>query len=145
MGELHLEIYAERMKREYSCECVTGKPRVAFREAITQVRALRPCTVCWRPQRGTQSTAPRGVDGGRRVSFPAIIPQRAEFNYTHKKQSGGAGQYARVVGYLEPIETVKTEFVNQIIGNAIPPNFIPACEKVRGRGAPRQSRRARRS
>ena len=57
--------------------------------------------------------------------------QRAEFNYTHKKQSGGAGQYARVVGYIEPIEEVKSEFVNQIVGNAIPPNFIPACEKVR--------------
>ena len=63
--------------------------------------------------------------------------QRAEFNYTHKKQSGGAGQYARVVGYIEPIETVKPEFVNQIVGNAIPPNFIPACEKVRGTGAAR--------
>ena len=60
----------------------------------------------------------------------AHATQRAEFNYTHKKQSGGAGQYARVVGYIEPIETVKPEFVNQIVGNAIPPNFIPACEKV---------------
>jgi len=46
MGELHLEIYTERMKREYNCECITGKPRVAFREAITQVRcrgSQRPC------------------------------------------------------------------------------------------------------
>jgi elongation factor G len=65
MGELHLEIYVERMRREYNTDCVTGKPQVAFRETITQ---------------------------------------RAEFVYTHKKQTGGAGQYARVIGYIEPME-----------------------------------------
>lgn len=96
MGELHLEIYVERMKREYNVECTTGKPRVAFRETITQ---------------------------------------RADFFYTHKKQSGGAGQYARVIGFVEPMamdeETGKdTEFVNQVMGGNIPSNYIPACEKV---------------
>ncbi|KAL1942203.1 hypothetical protein VTO73DRAFT_6267 [Trametes versicolor] len=95
MGELHLEIYVERMKREYNVECTTGKPRVAFRETITQ---------------------------------------RADFFYTHKKQSGGAGQYARVIGFVEPMamdeETGKdTEFVNQVMGGNIPSNYIPACEK----------------
>ena len=64
-GELHLEISVERMRREYNTDCVTGKPRVAFRETITQ---------------------------------------RADFAYTHKKQTGGAGQYAKVVGYIEPME-----------------------------------------
>jgi translation elongation factor EF-G len=54
--------------------------------------------------------------------------------YTHKKQSGGAGQYARVAGYVEPMEEgTPPEFVNQIVGNAIPPSYIPACEKVRAR------------
>ena len=62
MGELHLEIYVERMRREYNTDCVTGKPRVAFRETITQ---------------------------------------RADFAYGHKKQTGGAGQYAKVVGYID--------------------------------------------
>ena len=96
MGELHLEIYVERMKREYKVECTTGKPRVAFRETITK---------------------------------------RAEFFYTHKKQSGGAGQYARVIGFVEPMEmdpeTGKdVEFVNQVMGGNIPTGYIPACEKV---------------
>ncbi|MHB8769647.1 MAG: elongation factor G [Syntrophales bacterium] len=92
MGELHLEIYVERMKREYSAEVETGKPRVAYRETITQ---------------------------------------RAEFNYTHKKQTGGSGQYARIAGYLEPITEGPEDFLfaNEVRGGAIPTQYIPACEK----------------
>ncbi|KAF8930447.1 Elongation factor G, mitochondrial [Dissophora ornata] len=94
MGELHLEIYVERMRREYNVDCVTGKPQVAFREAIT--------------------------DG-------------AKFNYTHKKQSGGAGQYGRVQGFIEPAtmdeEGVDAFFETRVVGGNIPTNFIPACEK----------------
>ncbi|MHB8828021.1 MAG: elongation factor G [Syntrophales bacterium] len=92
MGELHLEIYVERMKREYNAEVETSKPRVAYRETITQ---------------------------------------RGEFNYTHKKQTGGSGQYGRVAGYMEPITEGDEDFIfdNQIKGGLIPTNFIPACEK----------------
>ncbi len=93
MGELHLEIYIERMKREYACEVVAGKPQVAYRETITQ---------------------------------------KGEFAYTHKKQTGGSGQFARVCGYLEPLpaDAVSTfEFVDDIVGGSIPREFIPACEK----------------
>lgn len=107
MGELHLEIYVERMRREYSCPCTTGKPQVAFRETIQS---------------------------------------RAEFNYTHKKQSGGAGQFARVAGFIEPIRSFEegevsasdnehsgnvfhNEFVSKVVGGAVPTEFIPACEK----------------
>jgi elongation factor G len=96
MGELHLEIYVERMKREYNVECVTGSPSVNYKETVGK--------------RGT-------------------------FNYLHKKQSGGSGQYARVIGFVEPLdeETLKKgidfEFENQIIGTSIPPEFIASCEK----------------
>jgi elongation factor G len=93
MGELHLDIYMERMRREYNCEVIAGKPQVAYREAITT---------------------------------------RGEFMYTHKKQTGGSGQYAKVGGYLEPLppDSVETyEFVDEITGGAIPREFIPACDK----------------
>lgn len=90
MGELHLEVYLERMRREYNVNVITGKPRVAYRETITK---------------------------------------RADFDYTHKKQSGGAGQYGRVAGYLEPAINEDFVFENKITGGRIPTQFIPACEK----------------
>ncbi len=90
MGELHLEIYVERMRREYGAEVETGKPRVAYRETITR---------------------------------------KAEFNYTHKKQTGGSGQYGRVAGYMEPVTEAEFEFVNKVTGGSIPTQFISACEK----------------
>ncbi len=93
MGELHLEIYIERMKREYACEVISGKPQVAYRETITQ---------------------------------------RGEFAYTHKKQTGGSGQFARVCGYMEPLPpdaVEQFEFVDEVTGGSIPREFIPACEK----------------
>jgi elongation factor G len=94
MGELHLEIYIERMKREYSCEVVAGKPQVAFRETISQA-----------------------------------VP----YSYTHKKQTGGTGQFAKVAGKMEPIVpldlTKPYEFVDEVVGGTIPREYIPSCDK----------------
>jgi elongation factor G len=90
MGELHLDIYVERMKREYSAEVTTGNPRVAYRETITQ---------------------------------------RADFNYTHKKQTGGSGQFGRIAGFIEPVSDAEFIFENKVFGGAIPTQFISACEK----------------
>ncbi|MDR0669525.1 MAG: elongation factor G [Treponema sp.] len=90
MGELHLEVYLERMRREYKCQVETGIPQVAYRETIQQ---------------------------------------RADFNYTHRKQTGGSGQYGRVAGFMEPWDGGDYEFVDSIKGGAIPNEFIPSCDK----------------
>ena len=90
MGELHLDVYVERMKREYNAEVKTGQPQVAYREALTR---------------------------------------KVEFDYTHKKQTGGAGQYGRVIGHIEPLAEGNYEFVNEIKGGRIPREFIPSCDK----------------
>jgi elongation factor G len=89
MGELHLEVYIERMKREYKAEVVTSPPVVAYRETITR---------------------------------------KTEFLYTHKKQTGGSGQYGKVGGYAEPFDG-DFEFLDEIKGGSIPREFIPSCEK----------------
>ncbi len=90
MGELHLDVYIERMKREYQAEVETGKPQVAYREAI-----------------------------GHAV----------DFDYTHKKQTGGSGQFGRVIGRIEPFAGREYEFVNKVKGGHIPKEFIPSCDK----------------
>ncbi len=93
MGELQLDVYIERMKREYSCIVETSAPQVAYRETFTQ---------------------------------------RADFNYTHKKQTGGSGQYGKIAGFLEPIpeeEATEFEFVDDTVGGVIPKQFIPSVEK----------------
>lgn len=93
MGELHLNIYVERMKREFNCEVDVGKPQVAYRETISQT---------------------------------------VSYDYTHKKQTGGAGQFAKVIGHLDPLgENSETnyEFINKIVSGRIPKEYIPAVDK----------------
>ena len=93
MGELHLDVYIERMKREFKCEVISGAPQVAYRETIGQ---------------------------------------DADYDYTHKKQTGGAGQFAKVVGRMLPIspdEHTNYDFVDNIRSGRIPKEFIPAVDK----------------
>lgn len=91
MGELHLEIIVDRLRREYNVECNIGAPQVAYRETIT-----KPHTEI----------------------------------YTHKKQSGGSGQYAEVKIVFEPKERNEgIEFVNGVVGGSVPREYIPAVEK----------------
>jgi len=89
MGELHLEVYIERMRREYNAPVQTSPPQVAYREAISQ---------------------------------------RADFDYLHKKQTGGSGQYGKVCGYVEPTEE-EYEFEDKIVGGSIPRQFIGSVDK----------------
>ncbi|MBC7430075.1 MAG: elongation factor G [Bacteriovorax sp.] len=97
MGELHLEIYVERLKREYNCDVQVGAPQVNYRETIRQ---------------------------------------EAKFDYLHKKQTGGSGQFGQVVGMIKPLNEEKKEndeqvfkFYNEIKGGSIPNEFIASCEK----------------
>ncbi|HTQ39980.1 MAG TPA: elongation factor G [Pirellulales bacterium] len=93
MGELHLDIYVERIRREYKVQVEVGAPKVSYREAPTQL---------------------------------------AEFNFKHKKQSGGSGQYAHIVGKFEPLaeDSPETfEFENEVIQGRIPKEYIPSVEK----------------
>lgn len=91
MGELHLEVYVERMRREYGVDCATGQPQVAYRETITK---------------------------------------RVEFDHLLKKQTGGAGDYARVMGWMEPSGTLDgNKFEQQVVGGSISEKFLFACEK----------------
>ncbi|KAK6527119.1 Elongation factor G, mitochondrial [Arthrobotrys megalospora] len=91
MGELHIEIYVERMRREYNVDCITGQPKVAYRETVTE---------------------------------------KVTFDHTLKKQSGGAGDFARVAGFIEPTGDLgENIFENAVFGGAIDEKFIFACEK----------------
>ena len=100
MGELHLDIYVQRMEREYGVKCHVSKPRVRYRETIQEA---------------------------------------VNFDYTLKKQTGGAGQFARMIGTLEPIELDEeaedeelektVQFESQLLGNNIPPSYVPAIER----------------
>jgi elongation factor G len=93
MGELQLDIYAQRIQREYGVKIQMGKPKVSFRESLASP---------------------------------------IKFDYLHKKQSGGAGQYARVIGILEPLSPDKfasVEFSDETSGTNVPSQFIPAIKK----------------
>ena len=91
MGELHLDIYVERMRREYRVACETGQPQVAYRETITQ---------------------------------------HVPFDHTLKKQTGGAGDFARVMGYMEPTGQLEANaFRQEVKGGNISEKFLFACDK----------------
>lgn len=90
MGELHLDVYIERMRREYNVPVQVSPPQVAYRETVTA---------------------------------------KANFDYTHKKQTGGAGQYGRVAGRIEPSGDDAFSFVDETVGGVIPREFISSCEK----------------
>ncbi|KAI9725938.1 MAG: Elongation factor G, mitochondrial [Chrysothrix sp. TS-e1954] len=102
MGELHLSIYVERLKREYNCACETGQPQVAYREAMTE---------------------------------------HVDFDHTLKKQTGGPGDFARVIGWMEPsggvgggeeegvVASASNKFEQQVVGGSISEKFLFACEK----------------
>ncbi len=93
MGELHLDIYIERMRREFEVDVIVGAPQVNYREAITT---------------------------------------SAVYDYLHKKQTGGSGQFAGVTGSIEPLPLGDEEdfiFENKIFGGSIPSEHIPACER----------------
>ena len=91
MGELHLDIYVERMRREYRVECETGQPQVAYRETLTE---------------------------------------KIPFDHLLKKQTGGAGDYARVMGWMEPTGELRdNQFEERISGGSISEKFLYACQK----------------
>ena len=91
MGELHLDIYVERMRREYKVDCETGKPQVAYRETIVK---------------------------------------KVPFDHLLKRQTGGAGDYARVIGWMEPTGVLSENvFEQQVTGGSINEKFLFACHK----------------